>query len=232
MDYNPLLNKLIRHRNPQWLVEDPLLDLLAAMVKSIVHLEAQNPPAETQQSEQPSSQATVRLEGMSDTSTTSYSWSSPVSQAGILPPSVQQAIAASYSFQRLPGDPQAEVTLSIRIPKASTPPDGSPSPSTGAPTPEGNGVAGSWNHCNRGVCQVKDYCVFPESCVASDAPPASTSPAENASREGREKVDESEFMRRLHSLPHYNGPGSVNLNDVLDVFYDFDPMLAEARDER
>lgn len=40
MDFNPFLNKLITERNSA-VVEDPLVDLLAEMVKAIVRLEAQ-----------------------------------------------------------------------------------------------------------------------------------------------------------------------------------------------
>jgi hypothetical protein len=104
-------------------------------------LEAE-PREETPQSETPSSEATVKWEETSDTSITSYTWSSRASQAGILPQSVQQATSASYSLHPTLGDEQVEVTLSIRTRKGSTPPDGSHSPSTEAQVPARNGAAG------------------------------------------------------------------------------------------
>lgn len=146
---------------------DPGLSLLRLTVGAILnHLEAGQmhqhqikfadkeplkttyPYLEAGQQEQPASEinlspAIVRLEGTSDTSTISYSWSSLANQAGTLPLSVRQAIAALYSLQPHLGNPQAEVTLSIRIPKASTPPDGSASPSTEGQASSASGQPGT-----------------------------------------------------------------------------------------
>ena len=46
MDWNPLLNKVIRSRDAMMAVEDPLMDLLAAMCKQLVKLEAATTSAE------------------------------------------------------------------------------------------------------------------------------------------------------------------------------------------
>lgn len=110
------------------------------------HMTCLQSQKEPQASETPSSPVTTRLEATSDTLSIFYSWSSLANQAGILPPSVQQAIKDSYSLPPHLGEAQAEVTLSIRIPKAATPPAGSPLPSTAEPTPVVNGAAGEMGH--------------------------------------------------------------------------------------
>lgn len=64
MDFNPFLNKLITERNSA-VVEDPLVDLLAEMVKAIVRLEAQQ---ETPASETSSAPTTGPAEKLSESS--------------------------------------------------------------------------------------------------------------------------------------------------------------------
>ena len=50
MDLNPLLNKVIRSRDAMMAVEDPLMDLLAAMCKQLVKLEAATAPVSSDSS--------------------------------------------------------------------------------------------------------------------------------------------------------------------------------------
>lgn len=107
-------------------------------------LEAQQ-SAETPQSETPSPVVTSTLEETSDTSIISYSWSSPASQAGTLPRSVQQAIAALFNLPLHRGQEPVEVTLSIRIPRAATPPSGSASSLPAEERWNRSGHVGEWS---------------------------------------------------------------------------------------
>lgn len=147
MDFNPFLNKLITERNSA-VVEDPLVDLLAEMVKAIVRLEAQQetPASASQPTEQPapsSSEATEPGTGTSDGWSISYSLSSHARADGSLPLSVVGDIWAWCNSQLRHGGPQEVEIGVILTSKASTPPAGSASPSTAEPTPEASGVAGS-----------------------------------------------------------------------------------------
>lgn len=170
--------------------------LLATSINLTAYLEAQNPPAETQQSEQPSSQATETAEETEPIYSTSLTLSSPVNPDGLLELSVVRVIEGWLSSVSIPGSVlgvEIGVTLTS---KASTPPVGSPSPSTAAPTREGNGAAGKWEPImwinletremretqrdKHGRFKTSDHPEFDPSVA-----PASTSPAEDASREGR-----------------------------------------------
>ena len=146
MDFNPFLNKLITERNSA-VVEDPLVDLLAEMVKAIVRLEAQQEASASasQPTEQPalsSSEATETAEETSDTWSISSTWSSPVSPAGGLLPSVVQAISAWLSTHSILGSVR-EVEIGVTLhSKGIIQPDGLNSSSRREEPLSLNGAAG------------------------------------------------------------------------------------------
>ncbi len=129
MDFNPFLNKLITERNSA-VVEDPLVDLLAEMVKAIVRLEAQQetPASASQPTEQPalsSSEATETAEETKLTSPTSLKWSYLVNRDGSATLYLPATISDWLSSQVTHGDEQ-EVEIGVTLTsKASTPPTGS-----------------------------------------------------------------------------------------------------------
>lgn len=93
-------------------------------------------------SETPSSPDTEPGWAMKVTSRTSRKWSCPVSRGGSLTPSQQQDILAWLNSLWTVGD-GLEVEIGVTLTsKAATPPSGSASPSTEAPTPAASGVAG------------------------------------------------------------------------------------------
>ena len=124
--------------------------MFATMAEMLSHLEAQQetPASASQPTEQPApslSEATEPGTGTSDGWSISYSLSSHARADGSLPLSVVGDIWAWCNSQLRHGGPQEVEIGVILTPKASTPPAGSASPSTAEPTPEGNGVAGSYD---------------------------------------------------------------------------------------
>lgn len=111
-------------------------------------LEAQNPPAETQQSEQPSSPDTETAGGTSDTYRTFWSKSYPAN-LGLIDwrPAARDISVWLSSLPILGNELGVEIGVTLTS-KASTPPAGSPLPSTAEPTPEGSGRVGEHHHWN------------------------------------------------------------------------------------
>ncbi len=160
---------------PNW-----ALPLAVAVDEIKMHLEAQNPPAETQRSEQPSSQDIEMAEGTKPISSISFQSSYHVNPGGSLELYPTGDIRALRNSLTSLGATLVEVTFSLLTSKASTPPAGSPSPLTAAPTPEASGVAGSF------PMWAGDYYQGDSDALREALTPASTSPAEDASREGGE----------------------------------------------
>lgn len=125
--------------------------LIVTMEHVLSHLESQLPQEAPQASEKPSSPAIETEAGTKPTSNTSYSLWCLVNQRGYLMPSALQAISDWLNSVELPGNEQVEVTLSIRTPKASMPPDGLPSPSTAELTRGASGHAGEHDNLD-GPC--------------------------------------------------------------------------------
>lgn len=117
-----------------------LTPLRYAMLKILDHLEESQ--AAAMPSETPSSVATPMRAAIKVTSRTSRKWSFPVNHTGSLQSSQTRDILDWLSSLWTVGDGlevEIGVTLTSKVP---TPPDGSPSPSTEAPTPAASGVAG------------------------------------------------------------------------------------------
>ena len=184
MDFNPFLNKLITERNSA-VVEDPLVDLLAEMVKAIVRLEAQQEtPASAIQA---SPNGSVVIERQGETRrilTTSSALSFPVSRDGIDLPLVTQAITDWVSSQWLVGGAlEVEIGLTFTS-KGRIRPAGSVSPSTTlTPQPEiaSNSSSGAHGMDAR-----------PESLSASgpDSPASSPEPAQGGSEAAARMLNE------------------------------------------
>lgn len=171
-----ILRDVIRMHQPAQASHDSTLELiLLELVNRIEHLEAQQetPASASQSTEQPvpsSSEATEPGTGTSDGWSISYSLSSHARADGSLPLSVVGDIWAWCNSQLRHGGPQEVEIGVILTSKASTPPAGSASPSTGEPTREGSGVAGSY-----------DMGPFLEADSYPDSPASSPEPAQGGS---------------------------------------------------
>lgn len=116
--------------------------LYPAMWNLIRHLESQEQRATTETCESSSSSDTEMQAEIPPTWSTSSTWSSPVNLHGELMLSVAADILDWLSSRKIPGSVQ-EVEIGVTLhSKVPTLPDGSLSPSTGAPTLVGSGAAG------------------------------------------------------------------------------------------
>lgn len=113
--------------------------MYAAVATILKYLESQQ-PQET--SESNSSPDTGTQAETSDTSRISLRWSCLASQAGSRLPYLQLGILDWLNSVSLLGNVQEVEIGVILTPKAATPPDGSPSPSTVEATPAASGHAG------------------------------------------------------------------------------------------
>lgn len=104
------------------------------------------PPIPEEPAETPSSVDTEMPEETKPTWSISREWSSLVSLDGKPLPSARVGISDWLSSIKIPGNVPEVVIGVMLISKGSTPPDGSPSPSTVAPIQEGSGHAGVQGH--------------------------------------------------------------------------------------
>lgn len=133
------LNKQVEYSTALWLL--------------LLHIEAleKQPAPVTATLEPSSSEATPTVEAMTRTWIISSTWSSPVNLHGELMLSAVADIVDWLSSRTIPGNVQGVEIGVILTSRASTPPPGSLSLSTGEPAPAASGLAGEEPHgCHAG----------------------------------------------------------------------------------